>query len=278
MDTGRKMQINKWGAIIMSGLIFVIMISLAACTSAKPQPPPEIFSLAGPRLMYLHRSGNYKITVVNTEKEPKRGGEVTATLPQNLEYISSEPIGAFTPVKGDALASVAWHLGEIAPGDNVEIELELRAAATGRARIDSKLLFSEGEPLMAIVETQITGIPAIHISSYDTEDPVEVGKQTIYVIEARNEGTSPCTNVAVESKIPKEMEFVSAEGPYGDSLEHKAGLTRFETVPILQPGEKLTYKVVSKCIKAGSAKHTAILTFDQFEQPIMDEEGTSCYE
>ncbi|MFH2144827.1 MAG: hypothetical protein ABII75_02195 [Candidatus Omnitrophota bacterium] len=276
MNTRRKTQLNKRSAILIDSLIFVIMISLAACTSAKPQPSPEIFSLAGPRLLFLNRSANYKITVLNTKKEPEKEGEVTARLSKEFAYISSTPKGVFTPAKEDSLASVAWRLGEIAPGDNVEIELELRAAATGRARIDSKLFFSEGEPLMAIVETQITGIPAIHISSYDTEDPVEVGKQTIYVIEARNEGTSPCTNVAIESKIPKEMEFVAAEGPTG--FKHKSGLTRFETVPILQPGEKLTYKVVSKCIKAGSAKHTAILAFDQFKQPIMDEEGTSCYE
>ena len=51
-----------------------------------------------------------------------------------------------------------------------------------------------------------------------------------------------------------------------------------DAVPILQPGEKPVYKVVCKVIKAGSARHAAILTYDEFDKPMIDEEGTSCYE
>ncbi len=272
----RRAQIKKWSTIILCSLLLIMMISLEACTQEKPQPSSQIFSSSGPRLMYLHRSANYKIAVFNVEKESKKAGKVTTTITQEFEFISAGLNGVFTPAGENTLASVVWQLGDVAPGGKVEIELKLRGKARGRARIDSKLTFSEATLRTATLETKIIGVPAMHISSYDTEDPVEIGKQTIYVIEAQNEGTSPCTNVTLESKIPKEMEFVSAEGP--EDFKHNAGLIHFEPFPILHPGEKLTYKVVCKALKAGSAKHTATLTFDQFEQPLIDEEGTSCYE
>lgn len=276
MSLFRKNQVKKCSTIILCSLMFILLISLEACTQEASQPPSEIFSLTGPRLVFLYRNAKYSFTVLNTEKEPRKAGEVTATLSQEFDFISSSPKAVFTPAKGDSPALVTWQLGDIAPGGKVEIELKLRGKARGQARIYSKLTFSGATLRTASLETKVIGVPAMHISSYDTEDPVEVGKQTIYVIEARNEGTFPCTNVTLESKIPEVMEFVSAEGPV--EFKHNAGSTHFEPFPILQPGEKLTYKVVCNAVKAGFAKHTATLTFDQFEKPLIDEEGTSCYE
>ena len=102
-----------------------------------------------------------------------------------------------------------------------------------------------------------------------------MGKQTIYVVDVRNEGTSPCTNVLMESAIPENMEFVSATGPTPHKFE--AGKVRFGPVPILQPGDKVTYKIVCRATKGGCAVHSATVKFDQFTQAIRVEEGTSIY-
>ncbi|MDD5644790.1 MAG: hypothetical protein PHO00_05020 [bacterium] len=115
----------------------------------------------------------------------------------------------------------------------------------------------------------------MQISTYDTEDPVEVGGNATYVVEIRNEGTSPCTNVKLESKVPDKMEFVSAEAPVNFTCE--SGSVDFEPYPFLPSGDKITYAITCKVLKEGSTKHTAVLTYDQSEQPIIDEEGTSCY-
>ena len=276
MSLFRKNQVKKCSTIILCSLMFVLLISLEACTQEESQPPSEIFSLTGPRLVYLYRNAKYSFTVLNTEKELRKAGEVTAALSQEFDFISSSPKGVFTPANGDSPALVVWQLGDIALGGKVEIELKLMGKARGQARIYSKLTFSGATLRTASLETKVIGVPVIHISTYDTEDPVEVGNQTIYVIEARNEGTSPSTNVIVKSELPAEMEFVSAEGPV--EFDYKSGSVDFDAYPILQPGEKLVYKVVCKSVKSGSAKHTATLTYDQFEKPIIDEEGTSCYE
>jgi uncharacterized repeat protein (TIGR01451 family) len=105
---------------------------------------------------------------------------------------------------------------------------------------------------------------------------MEVGKITIYVIETRNEGTGPCTGISMTSVIPEEMEFVKCEGP-GVACKFEEGQVLFETVPILAPGAKLVYKTYCKAIKVGSAKHRAILKYNEFTTSIINEEGTSVY-
>jgi hypothetical protein len=67
-------------------------------------------------------------------------------------------------------------------------------------------------PIEAFLEIEIIGIEAMHISIYDTEDPVQVGKTTMYVIEVRNVGTANC-RLNCTSRIPEEMEYVKAEVP-----------------------------------------------------------------
>ncbi|BBM87176.1 hypothetical protein UABAM_05579 [Candidatus Uabimicrobium amorphum] len=107
---------------------------------------------------------------------------------------------------------------------------------------------------------------------------MELGQQTIYVVTVRNEGTSAITNVTLRNSIPQQMEFIKAEGPSNFTFYANSGKLESHSVAILQPGEKLTYKIVCKAIKEGSAKNTARVKYDQFNKEIIDEEGTSLYQ
>lgn len=252
------------------------VVHTADWTTNVVAPTLEITKV-GPRLVFLHKGVSYKITIENKGDGSAQDVTVIDTIPAEMDYISSNPAGIF---KGrEKPATVTWKFPEIKAGSKLEIELTLHGKITGRCKNVVKM-FSSTDPLLqtpitAEAQTQIMGVPAMHISSYDTEDPCEVGSQTIYVIEVRNEGTSPCTSVKLVGKIPEEMEFVSAEGPTPYKLE--AGTVYFEDVAIVQPAGRLVYKIVCKAVKAGSAKNTATLRFAQFEKEIIDEEGTSVF-
>lgn len=242
--------------------------------------PDLKLSKEGPKVVYLHRNVEFTIIIRNDGDGSAKDVEVVDMLPRHLAYTGSNPRGSFKPGSGDKLATVTWQFKEIAPKQTVEIKLETRAQVMDRCQNVVKLVSKatvppQIPPLEAIALLEIRGIPAMHISTYDTEDPVEVGKQTIYVVETRNEGTSHCTNVVMKSRLPEEMEFISANGPTPFKVDGL--LITFEAYPILPPGEKLTYKVVCKATKPGSAKHAAILKYDQFDKEITDEEGTSVY-
>jgi len=242
---------------------------------------PELkLTKTGDMRVFLNKPARYTITIVNEGDAVANDMVLVDTLPQELEFINSQPRGTLRPGRGEDLSTITWRLGSIQPGQTIEIQLQTRANAVGRCRNLAKLRSDSTEPpilqpIEAYCETTISGVPAMHINSYDTEDPVEVGKQTIYVIEVGNEGTSPCTNVVLVNHIDDEMEYVSATGPIGHRVE--GSQVFFEPVPILQPAEKLTYRIVCKAVKEGSAKNTAKLTYDQFNKEILDEEGTSVY-
>lgn len=234
----------------------------------------------GQSLIFLNKPAEYIISIVNEGTGSAKDMVLVDILPKYLDYISTAPKGIFKPAKGEELATITWKLGDIQPKQEINIKLNVRANATGRCTNTAKLRSDSQEPpsiptMEASYDTTIMGVPAMHINSYDTEDPVEVGKQTIYVVETRNEGTSSCTNVIMTDYIDDEMEFVSASGPTGFKIE--GNKVSFEPVPILQPGEKLTFKYVVKAVKEGSSKNKAVLKYDQFTKEIIDEEGTSVY-
>jgi uncharacterized repeat protein (TIGR01451 family) len=268
---------------ILSLCVVITLLLLPQTGLTQPgQMSDLILSIEGPRTAYINRSVVYKIIIKNDGEAPAKVVELVETLPPNLDYVGSKAAGVFRPQSGDTLATVSWQFQEIPPKGKIEIELTLRAKTLGRSRNFVKLLSRATEgpkipPLEALAELQVIGIPAMHISTYDTEDPVEVGKTTIYVIETRNEGTGPCTGISMTSVIPEEMEFVKCEGP-GVACKFEKGEVLFETVPILAPEAKLVYKTHCKAIKPGSAKHRAILKYNEFTTSIIDEEGTSVYQ
>jgi len=234
----------------------------------------------GSSLIFLNKPANYTIVITNDGDGSAKEMVLVDTLPKHLDYITSTPRGVFRPAKDNQLATLTWKLGDIPAKKEITIDLQVRANQTGRCTNSAKLRSDSQEPpaiqpLEASCDTNIQGVAAMAINSYDTEDPVEIGKQTIYVIETRNEGTSPCTNVKMTDTLDDEMEFVSANGPVPFKVE--GNKISFEPVPILQPGEKLTYKIVCKAVKEGSAKNHAELIYDQFQKPIIDEEGTTVY-
>jgi uncharacterized repeat protein (TIGR01451 family) len=270
-------------SIILSLCVLIGFLLFPQTGLTQPGQMPDLrLSIDGPRTAYINRSVVYKIIAKNDGEAPAKVVELVETLPPNLDYVGSKPAGVFKPQKiRDRSATVSWQFQEIPSKGKIEVELTLRAKALGRSRNSIKLLSRATEslkipPLEALAELQVVGIPTMHINTYDTEDPVEVGKTTIYVIEARNEGTAPCTGIEMSSFIPEQMEFVKCEGP-GVACKFEKGQVLFDTVPILAPGAELVYKTYCKAIKAGSAKHRAVLKYNEFITSIINEQGTSVY-
>lgn len=245
---------------------------------------PDIkISKKGPGVLHLHKGGTYIIKITNEGTGSALDLVVTDTLPQELDFINSEPRGILKPAQENALATVTWKIPEISAKGSFEIKVELIAKKRGQCVNQAKVISTsprppEVPPADDEVSVKISGIPAMHISTYDTEDPCEIGRLTIYVIEVRNEGTSPCTNVVMKDVIPHQMEFVDCEDvPVEYQFNAEERMVVFKAYPLLQPGDKLIYNVRCKAVKAGSAKNKAILSYDQFDTPIECEEGTSVY-
>ena len=199
-------------------------------------------SLSGPRLSFLYKQFVCSIVVANKKQQAAGASEVVFEFPANVEYIFSNPPGIFYPDRKGVSSIMSWNLEDIAPGKEEKIEVTLRGVKCGRYESIVKLISNTNkwETKQKTAQSNILGVPAIHISTTDTQDPCEVGKQTTFVITIRNEDTFPCTNVQLKNTISEQMAFVSANI---EPLAVKEKTIVFPVMKKLEPAEKIIYKI-----------------------------------
>lgn len=128
---------------------------------------------------------------------------------------------------------------------------------------------------------EVVGVAGAHCSMYDTEDPIPLGGTTVYVMEVRNEGHVPLTNLRFVSQTTPELGILKIEvaEEFGqariDTISKEKGVV-FSSTP-LAPGEKFSYQVTCKAVKVGSALLDVAFTYDQFAREINLSEGTVIY-
>jgi uncharacterized repeat protein (TIGR01451 family) len=269
-------------SIILASLF--MLLGIPGVLLAQDHAVPKPFSVKGPRMLIIPDTGDYSISVFNNEAMSKENTRVVLHLSDNLKYIGSTHGGTVTPSKGDAPTIVSWQLGKMAPGQQIEIKARVQAVKTGRASIDVECLDATGTAsLKASAVVRIVGVPHLKLSTYDTEDPVAVGNNTTYVFEVLNDGSSPATNIAVWYQVPEQMELVSAKTAAGLKAVAEGNTVKFTTAPILQPGEKITYRIECKVMDVKNVMDVdlrtgmAFLRYDQSTELFGDKEGTSIF-
>jgi len=125
---------------------------------------------------------------------------------------------------------------------------------------------------------ELTGLQT---ESWETDDPIDVGQKTTYVLTLWNNGPKNTQNLKVKSILPKQSSFVSAEAQIEDNfvpipgkLDEEKQDVEFETIPELTPMVKVVYKVTVKVEEPGDLVHTFEIFTDEFTDPIKKQEGT----
>ncbi len=263
---------------------FSIVFASLFCLLLSAYGSPKLrIAQDGPRRIFIHRAAEYTITVSNIGDGVAKDLVLLDCLPPELEYLSAEPSpNAFIPAHDHELATIVWNLDDIHPNqDSVVIKLRLRPNIITACRNIRNIVqvrsnsLELAQSLESYYDITILGTPIYTPNFYDTEDPVEVGKQTIYIIVLRNEGSKPYTKIHLKIKVDDKMKFVSGQGP--SSYEVEENWVIFGEVPSLLPAETLTYKIVCCAIKEGFAKHLAIFRYAEFDKDIISEESTTVY-
>src|SRR5262249_42770007 len=128
-------------------------------------------------------------------------------LPEQMTFVSATAGGQ---VGGN---QVKWQLGTLGPGATRKGGVVLKPKGAGRVRNPAIVTADRGLTDEADVETHFVGVSALETELRDTDDPVEVGAESSYVITARNTGMVPATNVRIDAVVPPEMEIRRVQGP-----------------------------------------------------------------
>ena len=228
------------------------------------------------KVIYLNKSLTTTIAVKNTSSQVLFNLQLVLKLPNALEYVSSQP-------QQSTKKTFRWKIPKFGAQQTKVFKITTRGVLQGVYSLKANLSIPYNGLLLNVcqrdAQIKIMGGVGSRVGfQYDTDDPVEVGQQTVYVFSPKNEGTSEATKIWVIDHLPQEMEFVKAKGPTEYWYDPNKKTVIFSPVQVLSPGEKLVYKIYCKAVKSGSATNTIKISYDQFSRFIISEEPTSIYE
>jgi uncharacterized repeat protein (TIGR01451 family) len=219
---------------------------------------------------YLGRPVTYEITVTNKGDAPAANAVVEDTIPPGAQGLQTSPAGEVSGSKG------VWHLDTLAVNASKKVRITYTPAEAGPLAQAATASAVCADIVTATAETMIYGIAAVLLEVTDTDDPVQVGGRTTYLITVTNQGSSPSHNVQITAAVEDTEEIVAATGPTPVTV---AGRTaRSAPLATLAPKAEAKWQVTIKALKAGDVRFRATLTTAELGRPVEETEATQLYE
>jgi hypothetical protein len=225
-----------------------------------------------PARRFLQRPATCTISMVNAGTASARAVELAAQLPPGVKFVRANNAGWHD----ERTHRVLWNLEELPPGETGTVEMVVMPVQAGGQRLTAAARSTDGPSDQAIHVCQVEGLAALAFHVADSEDPIEVGGVTEYVIRVSNEGTKAASGVRLAATLLGDLEPVEAEGPGRHRVENVA--VEFEPLAKLGPGEDAVYKIRARGRRAGHQRVQVQLVSDDQPTPITKEEVTSVYD
>ena len=245
-------------------------LKVEATTTTIVRQPVLAITKTGPARQYIGRPTTYEITVTNTGDAPAANTIVEDTIPQAAQGVQTSPAGAVSGSKA------VWQLGTLAVNASKKVSITYAPTGAGSLAQAATATAVCADTVTATAETTVYGIAAVLLEVIDTDDPVQVGGQTTYVITATNQGSSPSTNVQITVAVEDAQEIVAASGPTPVTVE--GNTARSAPLATLAPKAKATWQVTVKALKAGDVRFRATMTTAELGRNVEETEATQLYE
>lgn len=240
----------------------------AAAATKVTQPKLEV-SKSGRDEVLLGRDVAYTIKVANTGDAVARDVVVEESLPAGASLVSASDGG-----RAEA-GRVVWRLPDLKPGESKELNVAMGVPNLGMVTSATRATAYCADAASASARTDVRGIPAVLLEVVDVVDPVEVGRDTTFIITATNQGSATDVNLRIKAMLEDSMSLVSSEGVTAGTL---AGNTvEFAPLPALAPGDKATWKVTAKAGKPADHRFFVEMTSDLRNRPVQETEATTLF-
>jgi uncharacterized repeat protein (TIGR01451 family)/LPXTG-motif cell wall-anchored protein len=199
----------------------------------------------------------YGINVTNAGDGIARNAVVTDTLRDGLEFVSASNGGTASG------QTVTWNLGDIAPGQSVDLTLDVRVARpapaslidedgvipnTAKVTADNTCLPDSTDPDCTSTVENPPAEP--HLTQDKVVDKAKAlpGDELTYTVTVGNDGDAKATKVLVDDKLPEGATFVSADPAKGTIVDNGNGTLTW-TIGDLAVDEVTTAQVIVKIDK-----------------------------
>jgi uncharacterized repeat protein (TIGR01451 family) len=226
-------------------------------------------SIDGPPSRYAARPVDWTIHVVNSSPGALSNVEVRDVLPPEVSFREASNGGVLSG------GQVAWNLGTLQPGQEVQLKVGTRAERAGRTV--NKVVASVNREV-SVEETaalEVRGASSLGLKVVDLRDPVEVGGATDYRIEVANQGSIDGKAVQIRATLPPELQVLDARGP--GTWQRDGQDIVFAPTDGLRPGQTFTYEIHAQATKPGEAIMQVALSANGLPRPVLAQESTRLY-
>jgi uncharacterized repeat protein (TIGR01451 family) len=227
--------------------------------------------IVGPKLRYLGRAADYQLVVVNDGSAPTDNVRVVHQVPAGFEFVSADRSGKYAP----STRQISWFVGRIEPGKQLALSSRLEPKTTGDHEHRVGAISEQGARGESSLVTKVDSAAELVLEIIDVNDPVEVGVETEYKLNIRNDGSKAAAGVGISCELPTGVEFVSAIGPAQHVAE--GGIVVFKSLDTLPPGKTAQYRIMVKGTVDGNHRFRARLASESITEPLIIEELTKFY-
>jgi hypothetical protein len=224
-----------------------------------------------PSRRYLQRPATCVLSMVNAGTATARAVELVAQLPPGMKFVRANHAGWYE----ERSHRVLWNLEELPPGETGTVEMVLMPVDLGPQKIVSAARSSDGPSDQAVHTVEVEGLAALFFEVTDSEDPIEVGGMTEYIVRIGNQGTKAAGGVRLTATLLGDLEPVDAKGPAAHRIENLAVV--FEPLAKLAPSEEAVFRVRVRGRREGDQRMQVQLVSDDHPAPITKEEITRVY-
>lgn len=195
------------------------------------QNPVMQIQKRAPDEIQVGKKATFVITVRNAGTAAAHEVTVVDRVPQGARFVESSP--SISPTTDGLLA---WSLGEMAPGDERTISLQLIPEVEGEVGSVATVQFAA----LASVRTVAT-LPQV-VLQLESVAPVIIGQSQQLVVNIENSGSGVARGVRLEADIPAQ-------------LRHESGETQLEAlVGDLRPSESRRLTLAVAAIQPGQSQ------------------------
>jgi uncharacterized repeat protein (TIGR01451 family) len=229
--------------------------------------------IVGPAVRYLDRKANYTFRVTNRGDIPATNVTVREVIPPGFKFTAASKGGSYDVSN----QTVCWYLGELAPGQGADVQVDLVAVAPGQHLHRATACTERGVKIQVEREllTRVDDLSALLLQIKDSDDPVEVGKETTYEILVTNAGSKMETGIRLLCAVPPKMEVMTGQGP--TRFHAEGNLVSFEPVAKLAPRGDAVFRIRVKALAPGDVRFKAQVTSVNLPEPVVQVESTQIY-
>ncbi len=267
-----KLRATKTGAYVGKAIATSASGTQAEseATTINIRQPILSITKSGPRRQYLSRPVAYEIAVLNKGDGPAQNTTIEDIIPPGVTGVEATAGAQFSGSK------LVWELGTLEPNASKKVRVSYTPLKEGEVMATATASAYCAEPVSDSSRTAVAGIGALHLEVDDSEDPVEIGSTTTYLITVTNEGSAADNNIRIVCTLDDKLQYVSSAGVTAGSIMGKT--VSFAPLHTLEPQGKATWRAVVRGVKAGDIRFKVAMHSDELVLPVEETEATHVYQ